>query len=222
MRILLAALAVSLAAVGSAAAGPWSDPATGVSFTTPDGWTVTQPHVEGVNYMVAKDAAHECHVLQIAHPETASITPDRIRAAGLTPIASTAWTALPIALPTVFTSNDGSYVSSNVDTHGFWPLQRAEYTSGGKPLHAAIQFRPGMELWSFCWNITGADDAAGATAFLRSVGTVNDATLQAQAETLARAAQSRQAQLNNSHRNVMQEDNIEMQARGAARGASGQ
>ena len=73
-------------------------------------------------------------------------------------------------------------VSQDVDSSGFWPVQRAELSGGSRPVFGAILARPGAEIRAFC---SGSNSAAAYDSIFASLGHPNDATWQGQATTQA-------------------------------------
>ena len=72
----------------------------------------------------------------------------------------------------------------------FWPVQTARLTlANGRSVYGALQFRPGMELWSFCRSHEGADEVAVFDRIAHSVGAPNDTEIQINAERLAEERQ---------------------------------
>ncbi|QGZ94568.1 hypothetical protein [Terricaulis silvestris] len=204
MRMMLAAAVAAIALATPASAGPWSDEASHLAFVAPDGWNVRQLPAEGMTYILADAGSKECHILASQRPETAEISPERIRAGGETPIGNPAWAQIPGALPTVFAA-DAAVTQSSVDTSAFWPVQRADYNSQGQVVHAAIQFRPGVEFWGFCFSRTGADDAATYEGVLRSIAGTTDAELQANIDDRRRGRRRDQEARDAGSRSAMDE-----------------
>jgi hypothetical protein len=60
-------------------------------------------------------------------------------------------------------------------------MQRAQFGGAERPVTAALQSRPGIDLMAFCWSY-GGDATATFDALFRSVSHPNDATWQAAAE----------------------------------------
>jgi hypothetical protein len=201
---MLAAAAAMMALAAPASAGPWSSDAARLSFVAPDGWTVQQMPVEGMTYVLANSGPKECHILASPRPDTAEISPERIRAGGEAPIGDAAWAQIPGALPSVF-NNGATVTQSSVDKSAFWPVQRADYNSEGRIVHGAIQFRPGVEFWGFCFSRTGDDDVATYDGVLRSIAATNDAELQANIEDRQRGRRMNQEQRDESSRQAMDE-----------------
>lgn len=88
----------------------------------------------------------------------------------------------------------GATVASNtVDTSGAWPIRRITYRAGDQVAHAAIQWRPGLQLIAACARYQGAaSEASRYDAIFRSIGHPNDAAwLQ---EAAAGATQQQQQQ----------------------------
>ncbi len=207
LRTLAVAAAISALAISAASADTWTSANSTMTFTVPSGWTAQQQNVEGMTYVLATAGDEECHVIAFLKPDTAEVTPDRIRAAGQQPIPQEALAGVPASLTSVFYNGDGQLTGSSVDSHPFWPIQRAEYQSNGRPVHGAIQFRPGSEFWTFCYARSGADNVATYDTIIRSVASTNDTELQADAERLERRAAQRADMNNQSHRSSLGEDN---------------
>lgn len=191
MRTIIAAAIAMIAFTGQASSEPWSDEASHLSFVVPAGWNVRRLPAEGITYILADSGSKECHVLAPQRPETGEILPERIRAGSEAPIGDAAWAAIPSALPSVF-APDAAVTQSSVDASGYWPAQRAMYNSQGQIVHAAIQFRPGVEFWGFCFSRTGTDDAATYESVLNSIAGTTDADLQAEIGFRARGRRADQ------------------------------
>jgi hypothetical protein len=215
--MILAAAALAMTTM-SAAAAPWTDSAGRVTFDAPTGWMVAPQQTQGFTYAVALGNTSECHVFASPRAETASATPDRVREAARTQLEPAAWTGIASMLPNLF---PGTPIVTNqtVDTTSFWPVQSATLTNDdGHPVYGTIQFRPGVELWTFCQTFQGADETAAFDTLSHSVGTPADAALQAEAERLLEQ-QERMARLSrNSRANGMQ---MEREVHNAARPSAG-
>jgi hypothetical protein len=111
---------------------------------------------------------------------------------------------------------------SSVDADAFWPVQLVDYTSNGRPVHGAIQFRPGSEFWAFCYARSGAEDAAGYSTILRSIAATNDAELEAAAERAERARRHRLAGQDSTMRSSLNDDMTAINESRAASVMSGQ
>ncbi|MES1158866.1 MAG: hypothetical protein ABUL42_03125 [Terricaulis silvestris] len=190
MRMIVAALAasVSLWAAG-AAADPWTSPDGKLRFDLPSGWLVAPQQATNMTYIVAGSGDKECDVMARTRADTASAPPDLMRQYGNSPISQADWTRVIGMVPDVF-GGDGTYVSSEVNTDGFWPVNLAQFNSAGHAIYASIQLRPGVDLWAFCQSRAGADDATTYAALLRSVALSEDPQLQAEAERLAAQRQA--------------------------------
>ncbi|HVZ99230.1 MAG TPA: hypothetical protein VG841_02815 [Caulobacterales bacterium] len=189
MRMVLAAAAALSIWAASAAAAPWTSPDSKISFDLPAGWLVAPQDADDMTYIVAGSGDKECDFMARPRAQTAAIPPDVIRESGKLAVAPADWARLIPLAPDVF-GGQASFVSSEVSTDAFWPVQLADFRVQGRIVHAAIQFRPGVDLWAFCQSRSGADDVATYRAVLRSVGAPNDAALQADAERLAAQRQS--------------------------------
>lgn len=183
MRAVALAAVFAVAMSGVAAAQTWTDPNGRFTFDKPAGWTVSVEHSQGFSYVIAGNANNECQFVAKPNPNSASANPwDVRRTASMDadgPFTEQSWTALANSISPIFPNNSAHFVSRSVDTSGFWPLQRAELTSPQRPVHAAIQIRPGMDLNGFCMTYDGAEPTAVYDHVLASMGTANDAQLQA-------------------------------------------
>lgn len=194
MRLMILAAVALATTTMSASASPWTDPAGRLVFDAPSGWMVAPQTSEGFTYTVALGNTSECHVFASPRAETATATPDRVRVAGQTQLDASAWTSIASLLPTIF-QGDVQVVSQDVDARPFWPVQTARLrTADGRSVHGAIQFRPGLELWSFCQTFAGADEVSAFDLVAHSLGTPNDVTLQAEAERIVREQEDARAQ----------------------------
>jgi hypothetical protein len=179
----LTTLLVSVAAVSSAYATPWTDPSNTISLDTPAGWVVEPQAVEGLTYLVVASNASECHVVGVPRPSTADTTPYRMRAAAQQPLDQTLWTQIAGMFPDLFPGQT-TVQSATVDTEPFWPIQRADFAvAGAAPVHGAIQFRPGLEVWALCRARNGlAEETISINSLFNSIGTPNDTALRHAAE----------------------------------------
>jgi hypothetical protein len=188
MRLALSIIAL-LASATTVAAEPWTDPTSVVSLEPPAGWIATGHPTDGLTYVVASSAASECHIVGVPRPQTAERTPYSVRFAAETPIGEANWAHVVGAFPDLF-PGAMTLQSARVDTEQFWRVQRADYAvAGGPSVHAAIQFRPGLELWALCRTRSGAEESVAFDAIFNSVGTPQDAALQATAILQQEAAE---------------------------------
>lgn len=190
---LAAAIGVGLTLGGVASARPWSDPNGRFTFEAPSGWVMEVQRATPQTIVLAGDANNECYLIATPNNVTANASPDAVRRTLAEPIARDAWLTLANSLRPMFPNNSAQLVSQSVDTSGFWPIQRAEFSSPERPVLAATQSRPGIDLMAFCWTYGGPDATARYEAVFRSMAHSNDATWQAQheqqqAERAARAA----------------------------------
>ncbi len=191
MRAILAAaiVGVGLTLSGVAAADPWTDPAGRLSFNAPQGWQIDPQAATGQTVVLAFNPSSDCYLFGIPNPNTSSASADATRNA-TAPIAADAWVRGANVLRDFFPNNSAQLVSQSVDTSGFWPVQRAELTSGSRTVFAAISGRPGFELRAFC---SGASSAEAYSSVFASLGHPNDATWQAAAQQQASERQTREA-----------------------------
>lgn len=187
----LTVLLVTAATMATANAAPWTDPSNTISLDAPAGWVVEAPQAEGLTYVVAASAASECHVVGVPRASTADTPVYRIRDAAARPITAEMWTQIAGMFPSLF-PGAVTVQSSNVSTDGYWPVQRADYAVAGNPtVHGAIQFRPGIELWALCRarTVGQTEELPAYETLFSSIGTPNDATLQADADRQQREAE---------------------------------
>lgn len=206
MRVLAyaAIFGLGLIASGVAAADTWTDPAGRFKVDIPHGWRINAPQQNGFSYMEAGNAERECHFRATPNPATAQGSADRVRRSiqDDSQYTQQVWLTVANWFGTVFPHNSAQFVSRSQDNSGFWPMQRAELNSpngaGSPPLpistvHAALQGRPGVEIVGMCYTVSDPDyptpdNPALFDPILRSMGTANDAALQAEAEAAAAAA----------------------------------
>ncbi|HVZ99229.1 MAG TPA: hypothetical protein VG841_02810 [Caulobacterales bacterium] len=194
MRKLISALALGACVYASAAsADPWTSPDAKITFDKPAGWLVQPQPADGFTYILTGAGNAQCDLMSSPRPATTDTGADLIREAGKVAIAPEAWSSIVGVVPDIFGGAQATLVSHSVNTDAFWPVNLADFNANGRVIHAAIQFRPGVELWAFCQSNSGADDAATYSALLRSVGLPNDAELQA---TAVQLAQQRETQRN--------------------------
>jgi hypothetical protein len=180
MRFLMTLLA-SAAFVASAQANPWTDPSNTISLDAPAGWVVEPQAADGLTYILAASNASECHIVGVPRPSTIETPPYRMRVAAQQPLDTALWTQIASMFPDLFPGQT-TVQSNTVETDPFWPVQRADFAvAGGAPVHGAIQFRPGLEVWTLCRARSGTEETVAVNTLIRSIGTPNDATLQAEA-----------------------------------------
>lgn len=177
---LAAVIGVGLVAGGVAAARPWNDPNGRVNFDAPAGWIMEVRRASPQTIVLAGSADNECYVLATPNSVTANATPDAVRRTA-DPLAPDAWTTAANSVTPMFPSHSAQLTSQSVDTSGFWPMQRAQFSGAERPVTAALQSRPGVDLMAFCWSYAG-DATATFDALFRSISHPNDATWQAAAE----------------------------------------
>jgi len=176
----LAAVAVCIGlSMGVASARPYNDPQGRVTFDNPAGWSTLVSHSVNqsqYSYLVTGTANNECQVAAIPNPATAAQTPDSVRttSADITRFSNEVWTTSLNRFGEVFADNSAQVQSTSSDTGGPWPIQRAEVRSSEHLVHAAMEFRPGMEIVVMCLTYGGADPTNVYDTFIHSVATPRD------------------------------------------------
>jgi hypothetical protein len=189
MRCALLAAAITLSFAATASAGPWTDPAGRIVFEAPENWIVAPQPGQDFTYVIAGGGMSECHVFATPQPATAAADADLVQAAGKVPLESAAWASVAARTPWIFNGTP-IIAEHSVDDDPFWPVQTARLTlANGRSVYGALQFRPGMELWSFCRSHEGADEVAVFDRIAHSVGAPNDTEIQINAERLAEERQ---------------------------------
>lgn len=193
MRVTaLAAVAVCIGlSMGVASARPYNDPQGRVTFDNPAGWSTIvsrQVNQSQYSYLVTGTANNECQVAAIPNPATASHTPASVKtnSADITRFTNEVWATSLNRFP-VFPDNSAQVQSTSVDTSGFWPIQRAEVQSPERVVHAAMEFRPGLEIVVMCMTYDGPDRTDAYDTFIKSVSTSHDAEWEAAAAAAAPA-----------------------------------
>lgn len=203
MRKLALAATIALGVTALAApslARPWADARLQMEVPNGGGWSVVDgSHQNQADRSYVETAAPDddcafystnaqianAAVARSAISEEARFTPQY-----LTQVAGMFPTLLPASAgaPTV--------TSNTVETSGPWPIRRVSYRAGERVAHAAIQWRPGLQLISMCARYQGeASEASRYDAIFRSVSHPNDATwlTEAQSQSAATAAAQQQA-----------------------------
>ena len=151
---------------------------------------VARPN-QPVNLLVGA-AAFECQMFLVERPEFVDKATGDIARAYTPALAADVWkrSADGFALY----GRHGTVVSATVDTAKFWPVQRASMTTDeGRPVVAAMQVRPGVDVWQFCTGFDNSDHTAVFNQILSSFAGPNDAAQQAQAEAASAAAAAAEA-----------------------------
>lgn len=190
-----AIVGAGMAVAGAAFAGPWSDPAGRVNFTTPSGWATEVQHSSGNQTVVLTGSANnECYVLTSQNSGTATAQANRIHA--LTePMAAADWQTYANSVRPMFPQHNAAVTSQSVDTSGFWPIQRAQLSGAERPVTAAVSHRPGgLDLIAMCWTYGGPDATAIYETFFHSLSNSQDAAWQATVAEQDAAHQAAQAQ----------------------------
>lgn len=183
MRTLALAAALGVGLMATAAyAGPWSDPAGRLNFNAPAGWLTEVRRDNPQTIVLSGSANNECYVLGTPNPNTANNTPIALKRA-TTPLAAAAWETTANAISPMFPRRNAHLETQSVDTTtSFWPIQRATFSGGDRPVMAALTSRPGLDLIAFCWTYDGPDATATYEALFASLGNSGDAAWQARAE----------------------------------------
>jgi hypothetical protein len=179
---LAAVIGAGLTLGGVADARTWTDPAGRLVFDAPSDWVMDVQPVTGAQTIVlAGNANNECYVLATPNVATANVSPDRVRRS-TDEIAASAWEQAANAITPMFPQRNAHLDSQSIDTSGFWPLRRAEFSGAERHVTAALTTRPGVELMALCWTYGGPDSTARYEAMFRSMRHPNDAAWQGQAE----------------------------------------
>ncbi|MCR6646441.1 MAG: hypothetical protein NVV62_18955 [Terricaulis sp.] len=176
---LTAAIALSAAALATtASARPWND--TRLVIDVPSGYTV----VDGTHQTTADrsyveiaapddDCAFYSTDAQIPNVElarSAILEETRFSNEYLGQVANMFPGLVPDGTPATVTSN-------TVETNGPWPIRRISYRAGDRVTHAAIQWRPGLQLIAMCSRYQGAESAPSRyDSIFRAIAHPNDAT----------------------------------------------
>ncbi len=173
-RLALAAVLAVMGLAGTAAADPWADPNGNLAFDAPRGWTVRPQQMTGGTAVLAFTPRSDCFFFGIPNSASADASVSEARHT-TDPLPHSAWVAAVEGIADFAGEGAPSVTSQNVDTSGFWPVQRAQLQWGSRTIHGVIEVRPGYELRGFC---SGGD--ASFDAILNSIGHPNDSTWQAQ------------------------------------------
>lgn len=171
MRAILAAAVASAALMlgGVAAAEQWADPAGRLTFERPSGWQVQPQNAPGQTVVLAFNPQNDCYIFGLPNPNTAASSVEAARHS-VTPISPEAWQGAGNVIRDFFPGNSAQLVSQSVDTSHYWPVQRAELSSGSRTVYAVILGMPGVELRAFC---SGASSAAAYETIFSSLGNAN-------------------------------------------------
>lgn len=187
---LAALVGVGLAAAGTASARPWSDPNGRVSFDAPNSWVMDVQRSEGQTIVLAGDANNECYVIAVPNPNTssASVAAAIRTAANDAQFGEPQWITMANGITPMFPNQSAQFVSRSSEVSDPWPIQRASLNSPERPVLAAFQLRPGMDLMAFCWSYGGPDATSIFGNVFRSLSHPNDATWEAEVAAAAAAA----------------------------------
>jgi hypothetical protein len=192
MRKLALAATIALAAAAFAApslARPWTDARLVMEIPNSGGWSEVDGSRQSVQDRVYvetaapdDDCAFYSVAAQIANAAVArsAITEDsRFTPEYLQQVA----TMFPRITP------EGATVSEQtMDMSGPWPIRRVTFRAGDSVSHAAIQWRPGLQLIAMCARYQGAaSNSSRYDAIFRSIGHPNDAAWLAEAQNTAAA-----------------------------------
>lgn len=171
---LAAVIAAGLVALPTAAtAQTYTDPDGRITFETPRGWTVDRQNSPNQTVVLMFNARNDCYLFGIPNPRTADASPSAVVRSTSTQIGADAWTSAANSITDFFPNNSAQLVSQSVETSGFWPVQRAEFSNGSKTVFGALTLRPGFDLMAFCAATSGGSAEAYDSLF-RSLGHPND------------------------------------------------
>jgi hypothetical protein len=201
---LAVAMALGMGAAEVATAETWTDPAGRMVVDLPAGWRTQSRGAPGQTAILAFNPANDCYFFGVDNPGTANASPGAVRNT-TTPLAPESWVTAASGLRDFFDAAP-SLTSQTVDTSGFWPVQRAEFAGGSRPVYGSVQLRPGLELRAFC---SGAGGLAVFDQIFASMRHSNDATWRSAAERQAsdRAAAAQQTQQPQQPQEQPQENN---------------
>jgi hypothetical protein len=168
LRTVFGGIAALTLLAGAAAAETWRDPNGRFTFDAPRGWVMEVLDSDPTTVVIAGSANNECYILAIPNAGTSTATPDAMRDRMET-AAPEAWVRLANAVSPMFPNNSAQLADQSVDTSNYWPIQRASFTGGERPVIAALTGRPGMDIAAFCWTYAGADATATYEALFRSL-----------------------------------------------------
>ena len=171
-----------------------TDPSNTFSFDKPAKWPGLDDMTKGatgpVKEYVSGTADEECYFVVIQRPENAAATPQQVNRAWATALEPAKWTAA-LSEQTLLRGSPATVETSGVDTSKTFPVQTA-VINGKNKVVAAIQARPGVEIWSLCTAYDGKDHTAQFQTIAASVSTPKDveykAAIDAQAAAAAAAA----------------------------------
>ncbi len=179
--------AIMAASVGVAEAKPWNDTLGRIKLELPRGWEANEFNAVSdaeKSYAEFFTPSNDCYLVAFVNANTAMSNPHDVRRYGIdiSHFAADLWVRSANGITKVFPNQSAQFVSQSLDETNFWPIQRAVLNNADGAVHAAIQLRPGLDILTFCTSVSGGADAAPFDAILRSIGTPQDADLQAQAE----------------------------------------
>lgn len=193
----VAAVALAAAAVAVAQPGPaanalktYTDSQNRFTFQYPGSLPVdvnarpSQP----VNIAVGA-AAYECQMFVVDNLGSMGKAPGDVARAYTPAFTADAWKKAADGF--ALYKRQGTVQTNTVDTSKFWPVQRATLqTDEHTPAIAALQARPGVEVWQFCTAFDNQDHSAVFNQIIGSFAGPNDAAQAAQAasDEAARAA----------------------------------
>lgn len=181
---LTAIVALSAAALASAAsARPWND--ARLVIDVPSGYTVvdgTHQTAADRSYVEIAAPDDDCafystdaQIANVALARSAILEDVRFSNEYLTQVAR----MFPVLVPDGTTA---TVTSNTVETNGPWPIRRISYRAGDRVTHAAIQWRPGLQLIAMCSRYQGAESAASRyDNIFRAIAHPNDAAWLAEA-----------------------------------------
>jgi hypothetical protein len=122
--------------------------------------------------VIAGSANNECYIMAVPNPGTASASAEAMRTR-VSPITPEAWASVANAIPAMFPNQTASVTSQSVDAIGYWPINRAVFSGGERPVIGALTGRPGIDLIALCWTYAGPDATATYEGVFRSLAHPN-------------------------------------------------
>jgi len=187
-RLVLLGSVASVMLAGMALAQPpaetqtINDPQGRFSFEAPKSWPVDHEASETGRTAILAGVDPECQFHATPDANSAAVTPDGVKRAWTAPIGTTKWTEALNAFKGRLFDNGGVGMTVSdeiVDASGYFPVQKAKATAGGKTIAAAIYPRPGLVVWSFCRTWKPADPTAVYAAVQSSFKTPQDEAMAA-------------------------------------------
>jgi hypothetical protein len=187
----LAALAVAalglVMTAGAAEAKTFTDPQGRVIVDAPNNWSMQDASPADHSYTRLNIGLgnYECDVMVFPSANIANIPSRQVfrTAQNDAQFNAAFWTTAANGAADLFPNNSAAVTSATSEhDHQPWPIERAEIGSPNKSditpktIHAALQLRPGLELYTYCMTFAGPEPTAAFEALIQSVRHANDAT----------------------------------------------